>query len=299
MTATRPAVSPEKIQVSVVIVSWNVRDLVRTNLTRLFSLPDRINFEVFVVDNASADGTAKMVRREFPRVKLIQNDWNAGFAKANNQALRLAKGEVILLLNPDMLVDPGAIETMHERLLADKTIGIVGVRLQGQDGKLNHSVRRLPDFWSQFWILTKFGFFFPKLLESYEIRDFDYSRTQDVEQVRGSFFAFRHELLETVGYLDERNFYIWYEEVDYCLRVRQKGLRVVYCADATARDLIGRSAAQMPHWKKQAIFTKSMQRYFRKHHPVWQSWVIGVIRPFAIAATAALDVADRLKGKSV
>ncbi len=282
------------MQMSVVIVSWNVRELLRANLTRLFSLATPLEFEVFVVDNGSHDGTARMVREEFPRVKLITNDWDAGFAGPNNQALRLAKGEVAVLLNPDMLVEPGALEMTYEKLLRDRSIGVLGIRLVGQNGKPINSVRRFPDVWSQLLILLKLGRAFPNLLGRYMFSDFDYGRSQDVDQVRGSFFAFRRELLDTVGYLDD-GFHIWFEEVDYCRRVRAKGLRIRYAAEATARDYVGRSVSQMKRRETQKIFGASMVRYFRKHHPGWRVALLETTRPFGLAAAAAADGWDWLK----
>ena len=279
----------EKPQVSVIIVSWNVREHLRANLARLFSLPAAVSFEVLVADNGSVDGTTRMVRTEFPQVKLIANDYNAGFAAANNRALRLAQGEVCLLLNPDMALEPGALEVAHRTLSGDQAIGVLGVRLVGAFGRPVPSVRRFPDFASQLAILLKVGYLFPAALERYLAAGFDYSRSQDVDQVRGSFFAFRRELLATVGYLDE-DYFIWFEEADWCRRVRQFGYRVRYCAEATAVDLAGRSFVQVPHGRKQAIFTRSMATYFLKHGELWQYGLLMLLRPFAIAAASVVDL---------
>lgn len=284
------------MQVSVIIVTWNVRELLRANLARLFSLATPLEFEVIVVDNGSHDGTARMVRTEFPEVRLITNDWDAGFAGPNDQALRLAKGEVVVLLNPDMLVEPGALETAHAKLMRDRSIGVLGIRLVGRDGKPINSVRRFPDVWSQLCILLKLNHLFPRLLDRYHRADFRYDLSQDVDQVRGSFFAFRREMLETVGDLDS-GYHIWFEEVDYCKRVREAGLRVRYCAEATAQDYVGRGVAQMSHWEKQRIFTASMVRYFRKWHPGWRAWLIAAARPIGLLAALAADARDAVRGR--
>ncbi len=281
-------------QLSVIIVSWNVRELLRANLQRLFSLTDTVTREVFVVDNDSHDGTAEMVRAEFPRVHLITNAWDAGFAGPNNQALRLARGEVVLLLNPDMLVEPGALDATYRVLTQDTGIGVMGIRLMGQDGQPIGSVRRDPDFWSQFIILLKLPHLFPRINRRYLYSDFDYTRTQDVEHVRGSFFAFRRALLETVGYLDER-YHLWFEEVDYCKRARAAGLRIRYVAEVSAHDYVGKGFAQMKHLEKQRIFTESMLRFFRKWHPFWQYAVLAILRPFALCASVLLDVKEVIR----
>lgn len=288
--------STTSVDISIVIVTWNVRELLRANLTRLLALPSKYTFEIFVIDNHSHDGTAYMVRQEFTSVHLITNNWDAGFAGPNNQALRLARGKVVILLNPDMLVEDGALDAAYEKLLAEPSIGVLGIKLLDKAGQPIASVRRYPDFWSQLVIILKLGYLFPKLLDHYLYKDFDYSISQDVDQVRGSFFAFRRELLDTVGYLDA-GYHIWFEEVDYCLRAKQHGLRVHYLADVTARDYVGKGVAQMKHLEKQKIFTASMIRYFKKWHPFWQVAVLSMARPVGLLAAWMADVRKSLQKK--
>lgn len=238
--------------------------MLRKNLAQLFSL-QRPEFpvEVFVVDNGSIDGSVRMVRDEFPWVHVIQNDYNAGFAKACNQAIRMAKGEVILLLNPDNCVEPGTLDRTYSELMTHTDIGVFGVKLLGEDGEVVRSVRRNPGVFDQLAILLKLPHLFPSITDRYLAKDFDYTASQDVEQIRGSYFAFRRSLVEQIGMLDER-FFIWFEEVDFCRRVRGNGLRIRYCADVTCRDCVGRSFAQVSRWKKQRMFFTSAWTYFWK-----------------------------------
>ena len=142
-------------KLSLIIVSWNVREQLKENLSRLFSLQTRELFEVLVVDNGSHDGTATMIRRYFPHVHLIQNDANRGFAYACNQGLKMAKGEVLVLFNPDMLMGKGVIDHTYETLLAHKDIGVMGVKLVRPDSTTVTSVRRDPEFRDQLAILLK------------------------------------------------------------------------------------------------------------------------------------------------
>ncbi len=285
-----------EIAISIVIVTWNVRELLRANLARLQSLHCPYTTEIFVVDNNSHDGTAFMVRNEFPNVHLITNNWDAGFAGPNNQALRLATGKVLILLNPDMLVEEEALEKTYDKLMQEKDIGVLGIKLIGQDGKPINSVRHYPDFLSQLSVILKIGHLFPTLLDYYHWTDFDYGRSQDVDQVRGSFFAFRREMLDEVGYLDEK-YHIWFEEVDYCLRAKQKGYRVHYFADAIAHDYVGKSVAQMKYLEKQIIFTHSMIRYFKKWKPWWQTFILILARPFGLLASWMMDVRNSFTQK--
>lgn len=257
------------MKLSIIIVSWNVRELLVQNLAQLGSLmrPD-FPLEVFVVDNASNDGTTKMVRERFAWVHLMINDWNAGFAKAVNQALHLAKGDAILLLNPDMRVGNFVLDATYKMLMEDMTIGVLGVQLRDDKGEIVRSVRRDPKPLDQLAILFKLPHLFKKIVNKYLAKDVDLTQSQDAEQVRGSFFAFRRELTASIGFFDER-FFLWFEEVDFCKRVRKAGLRVRYRADLVCTDFVGRSFAQVSVWRKQRIFATSMMKYLWKWRFNW------------------------------
>lgn len=285
-------------QISIIIVSWNVRQLLEANLRRIFELKTSLSFEVCVVDNGSIDGSAVMVRELFPQVKLIQNDWDAGFAGPCNQGLRVTTGEVCVLLNPDMLLEEGVLERTFDVLTHDSTIGVYGVKLLGQDGTPIGSVRRFPDLRSQLAIVLKLARFFPTLVAEYMASDFDYNLSQDVDQVRGSYFAFRRTVLSSVGYLDQE-FHLWFEEVDFCQRVKRAGLRVNYDATVACHDYVGKGFAKMKHGEKQRIFTTSMLRYFSKWKPWWQTALIACARPVGVAIAYAADGYELVTGKRV
>ena len=285
-------------QISLIIVSWNVRQLLEANLRKIFSLSPEVSFEVVVIDNGSQDGSAHMVRDVFPQVKLIQNDWDAGFSFACNQGLRVTTGEICVLLNPDMLLEPGVLERTYRELTSDHTIGVFGVKLLTGEGKVLQSVRRFPDLGSQLAIVLKLARFFPKLVDRYMANDLDYGISQDVDQVRGSYFAFRRELLASIGFLDE-GYHLWFEEVDFCKRVQNAGLRVRYDASVACHDFVGKGFAKMKHGEKQRIFTASMQRYFWKWHAWWQAGLIAVARPFGITVAYAVDAYESFTGKRV
>lgn len=284
-------------KITVIIVNWNVREALRRNLARLFSLSCPIEFEVIVIDNASTDGSALMVREEFPQVRLVMNDWNAGFAYANNQGLRVAKGEVVILLNPDMHVKEGALERTYERLNQDHSIGIVGGKLITAEGEIFNSVRRNPGFKDQFAILSKWAHLRPGALDHYLHSDFDYSRTQEVDHVRGAYFAFRRDLVDVVGLMDD-GFFLWFEEVDYCMRVKEAGYKIMYCADIMAEDGESKSFAQRSTVWKQRVFSASASRYFRKWHPWWQWLLISAMLPYAIATGLVVDAGLKVRRRN-
>lgn len=277
-------------KISLIIVSTNAFDILRPNLESLKELSCKYSFETIVIDNGSADGTAKILREEFPWVHLIQNDWNSGFAHACNQGLRVAKGEVLVLLNPDMRVNPGVLENVYEQITTRKEIGVMGVKLLNEDGSVMPSVRRFPEFFDQLLILLKLPHLFPKIIDRYLAKDFDYKVSQEVEQVRGSFFAFRRDIWRQVGFLDEKNFFVWFEEVDFCKRVREVGYKIWYNAEVNCVDLVGQTFKRMPVRVKQAMFAKSMANYFFKWHAWWQGAIIIALRPMVIFFGALVDL---------
>ncbi|MFW5888500.1 MAG: glycosyltransferase family 2 protein [Patescibacteria group bacterium] len=264
------------MDVSVVIVSWRVRDLLKKNLEALFGLKADVEFEVFVVDNNSGDGTVEMVNKEFPQVNLIANRDNLGFAKANNLAINQARGRYILLLNPDMQVKENTLVNMVTWMDDNPQAGVAGCKLIDDKGRVVPHVREFPRFGDQMAITLKIPHIFPGVLNNYIIKDFDYSEEREVDSIRGSFFAIRKEVIEEIGGLDER-YFIWFEEVDYCRRVKEAGWKVMYTPAATCVDYVGKSFIQVPKGKTQKYFRDSMLKYFRKWHPAWQYWVLKIL----------------------
>ncbi len=256
----------DRVDISVVIVSWNVRDALRQCLASVFQ-ERGLTYEVFVVDNASADGSAAMVRQEFPQAQLLANTRNIGFAQANNQALTHATGRAVLLLNPDTLLHEGTLASIVAYFDAHADVGILGGKIFHGDGSLQRSVLRFPTFASQALVLLKVQAFSlaPKPLRDYYALDFDYTREADVDQVMGSFFAIRRAALDGIGNLDG-GFFLWFEEVDYCKRAKAAGWNVRYTPAVSVTHIGGKSFGQLLSLEQQIIFNRSMLRYFHKHH---------------------------------
>lgn len=279
------------VDLSVVIVNWNVRDLLAKNIESVLQSRGTARVRLIVVDNASSDGSVEMLRSRFSNVMVIANTQNLGFAKAVNQGIAAGNARHVLLLNPDMRVTSDAFQRTIDELDADPTIGVLGGKLLSADGSVMPSVRRLPDIWSQLLILLKVQHFFPNVNKRYMYTDFDYSKLQDAPSVRGSYFAMSRVASEKLGGLDER-YFIWFEEVDYCAQVLQAGLRIVFDPAIQAQDLVGRSFAQRKRLWKQRQFSRSMQQYFAKWHPGWQAWLISLFRSFVVAGAWLLDWFD-------
>lgn len=284
--------TPKFMDLSIIIVSWNTREALKNNLTALLK-SQGLSFEVFVVDNNSSDGTVEVLKAEFPQLNIIANSANHGFAKANNQALALAGGDFILLLNPDMLVDD---QTTLAKALAwlksNPQAWVAGFKLLDSTGQILPQVRRFPTLADQLAIILKLPHLFPSLLNRYIVKDFDYERASAVDSIRGSFFFIRRETLQKVGRLDER-FFVWFEEVDYCRRVYQAGAEVWYAPVASATDLVGQSFGLLPRPQAQRYFRASQLSYFQKWHPTWQGLILQVAWLFSSLAMTIFNLIKR------
>lgn len=281
------------MDLSIIIVSWNVREKLKDNLRALFE-SKYVSFEVFVVDNDSRDGSAEMVKKEYPQIKLIANQKNLGFASANNQAIREAKGRYILLLNPDMRVFDDTLSNMISWLNWHEPALVAGCKLVDESARIVKQVRRYPALLDQLIIVLKIPHLFPAILNKYLRNDFSYEKSGVVETIRGGFFMIRREALEKVGLLDER-YFLWFEEVDYCRRVKQAGGEVWYSSAAECIDLVGQSFKQLGLAVKQRYFRDSMLKYFKKWHSPLEYWVLRLAWPVGLFLA---KLAEKLKMKS-
>ncbi|MBT4277257.1 glycosyltransferase family 2 protein [Candidatus Falkowbacteria bacterium] len=269
------------MDLSIVIVSWNVKELLKENLKAIYDNTQNVDFEVFVVDNDSHDNTAEMIKKDFQQVRLIENNFNAGFAKANNQAIKKSQGKLVLLLNPDMQVLPGTLEKMVEWMKQDKKAGVVGCRLIDENKKTVPHVRRFPTFFDQLMIILKVPHLFPFVLNKYLMKDFDYDKETEVDSIRGAFFMIKREVIEKVGEMDEQ-YFLWFEEVDYCKQVKKAGFKIMYNPEVRCINHTGKSFSQVKRTTTQKYFRDSMLKYFKKWHPAWQYYILKITWPIGI-----------------
>lgn len=256
------------MDISIIIVSWRVKEKLRANLEALSIATESLKAEIFVVDNNSQDGTAEMIRVEFPQVTLIANQENLGFARANNQAIRLAQGDFILLLNPDMQVFPDTIVNSLSWTKNNPQATVTGIHLQDEQGKTITHVRRFPKLFDQAVIVLKLPHLFPFFVSRYLQKNFNYTKAQKVDSIRGSFFLINRQSWQKISdtyepFLDER-YFIWFEEVDFCKQVYQYGGEVWYSPSADCLDYVAGSFSQVQRGLKQKYFRSSMLQYFRK-----------------------------------
>lgn len=278
--------------VSIIIVNYKVKPLV---LRLLLSIRTYIRspHEVFVVDNASGDGIAEDLLRDFPDVRVIANADNKGFAAANNQAIREAKGRHVLLLNPDTELIEDCVTPLVQFADAHPKAGVVGCRVLNPDRSLQPSVLAFPTLGSQVPIMLKLHHLFPTLpaVRRYLRRDFEYKKTQHVDQVIGACFLMTRAALDKIGFLDER-YFIWFEEVDYCKMAKDAGLDVWYVTETTIIHHGGQSFAQVfaPH--RQRYFDDSLAKYMAKHHGVGAAMVVRALHPLALLIAWVVGILD-------
>jgi len=268
------------MDLSIIIVSWQVRERLRANLSALGRSLGDFKFEIFVVDNASADGSADMVRQEFPAVHLLANETNLGFARANNQAIKAAAGDFILLLNPDMLVEPDTLAKILTWAKNNPQATVVGCKLTDERGEVVRQVRRFPHFWDQLLITLKIPHLWPAGVSGYLASDFSYGQAAKVDSIRGAFFLINRASYKKISgtdqpFLDER-YFLWFEEVDFCRQVYKSGGEVWYAPVATCRDYVGQSFAQVKRGEAQKYFRDSMLKYFQKWETPWQYLVLKI-----------------------
>lgn len=253
-------------KVSIIIVSWNVRELLKKCLESIYRHRADLDIEIIVIDNNSGDDTVDMIKQNFPEIKVIGNHNNLGFGAANNQGIKQSTGDYILLLNPDTEIRNNALRKTLDFIKTNDRAGIVGCKHLNPDLTLQPSVRRFPKPLAIFLILTKLAKIFPTWppIYKYLYKDFNYKQSQVVDQVNGSFMLIKKELLQEIGGFDE-NFFIWFEEVDLCRRAKKVLWEVWYFAQAEIIHHGGQSFKQQLTFKKQKLFFKSALYYFQKH----------------------------------
>lgn len=280
------------MDLSVLTVTWNSSEHVLAQIRSVRAACARSSCEQLVFDNASSDGTAALVAEAFPDVKVTASGRNVGFGAANNALAREASGEFLLLLNPDMKLEEGALDALLAWARGHPRAGIVGCRLVDERGAFRRDTapKRFPRVVDRVAILLKLHRPFPSILDRYLWRGFDDARDQQVDSVQGSCLLLRRDVYERLGRIFDPRYFIWFEDVDLCRELRELGYEVWYTPAASCVDLRGRSFAKRPALWKEREFTRSMLQYSRKWER-WPSWIwIALLRPFAIALAWAHDL---------
>jgi len=260
------------MQLSIIIVCWNVRAELLNCLRSIKDNPPACPYEIIVVDNAGSDGTVDELRERFPDVYLIANKQNRGFAAANNQGLDVARGQYIFFLNPDTIVTLHSIDNLIGFMENSPGVGACGPKLVSEKGIEQQTARRFPSYTGalhRHTIFKALGIFRPAY-NKWLMKGFASTDAVQVDQLIGAALMVRRKAIEDVGRMDHYNFFMYYEEVDLCYRMKRKGWQVMFVPQVQIVHLGGRSSGQVPAEKTIMAMT-SLLRFFRKHRSSFSS----------------------------
>lgn len=289
MTSERDkaAATNKNIALSIIIANYNARDLLSNCLKSIYRHAPERSMEVIVVDDASSDDSYEMVKERFPQVHLLQNEKNVHYGKSNNRAFDLLQGQYVYLLNNDTLILPGALDAMMSFLDMHSSVGAVGSRLLNEDGTVQWSVKTLPSFMSGLFGSRSF---ITKLFPSnYFSRQHLLHMSRDMDKpfkagyVSSASIMIRREVVQQVGYLDERLSY--HVDADYCKRIWDAGWEIYYLPEPTVIHLDHRGGTlvnRIRRFKSILEFHRGSYIYFQKHkmkspwHPMHLVVIIGL-----------------------
>lgn len=249
----------------IALVNYKSTDLLLTCLDSLKQHDTRHDYRIVVVDNHSQDGGVERLRRRHPDITVLANQCNAGYAKAVNQAIRAFDSDYILLLNPDIEVTSGAIDALVDFLDTTPDVGIVGGKLLNPDGTLQYSCRSFYTLWTILLRRTPFGKLFPNspTLTRHLMSDWDHNSLRDVDWMLGACLLIRRSALRDVGLMDER-FFLYFEDVDWCYRMKKGGWRVCYLPEAVMIHHHKRQSAKGMLNKTLVFHIMSMLHFYDK-----------------------------------
>jgi GT2 family glycosyltransferase len=280
---------------SIIILNWNTKDLLLDCLQSIFQHTKKVKFEVIVCDNDSSDGSLEAVRKKYKKVKTIQNGGNVGFSKGNNPGMKMAKGRYLLLLNTDTKVDHDVFSQMVKWMDQNKQAGILGPKLLNADSSLQPSAGNLPNLWG---IFAQLGFpihLFAQIipyLRNIPILKIPYKsyykNPRITGWVSGSCFLIRRQVYAQIGGLDE-NIFMYVEETEYCKRATDAGWQVWINPDFHLFHLERGSSTSGKKGSVLGIY-KGLYYYFRKHHSVWQLYLLAIILKIGAIIRLPLNV---------
>lgn len=281
-----------KMDVSICIVSLQARDLLRDCLCSIYQTMSTLTFEVIIVDNHSTDGTLEMIKRDFPNVRVLINNQNIGYTRANNQAMHESRGRVIVLINPDTVVNSGAITELFYFLEANPQVGIVGPKVLNRDRTLQKQCRRSEARpWDSFCYFSGLSRIFPKnrLFAGYLMTYLDENQAHATEAISGSCMMIRRQVLEQIGCQDE-TFFAYQEDTDYCRRARLAGWKVYYDPAAQIIHYGGEGGSRVQPYRSIIEWHRSYYLYYRKHFAGDYPFIFNVIYYLAMAAKLGLSL---------
>ena len=255
------------MDLSVIILTYNAKDLLRQCLKSVFVSKTNFKFEVLIPDNGSTDGAIEMIKSEFPQVKLIENGKNLGFSGGNNVAIKQSIGRHILLLNPDTEVRPDTFDLSIKYMDAHSMVGIMSCKVLLPNGQLHEACRRrFPNPANAF--LRLFGF---RKFSNYNYHNISVDQEMEVDSVTGAYLMIRRSVVDQVGLLDEQ-FFMYGEDLDWCWRVKEAGFKVLYYPSAQITHYLYGSA-KFVKFRSVQWAHDAMKIFYRKHYASQHSWL--------------------------
>ena len=284
----------QAVDVTIAIVNWNTNRLLKQCLSSLAGGTAGVRTQIIVIDNASQDGSAGMVSQDFPNVRLIANRDNFGYAWGNNQAYALAEGRHILLLNPDTVVRPGAVQAMMEFLDRHPQAAGATCRLLNPDGSFQRYYKRLPSWKHVLATFTVFHNLWPRNRWS---RDFymveeTFDRILEIEQPPAACLMLRHSMLQQQAIFDER-FPIFFNDIDFCRSLSKRGYNLVFLPSAEIVHYGGHGGVNLMKDDAVIDYLINLIRYFRKHEGSWPGiglWLILIVDSLLVLGVGLLKV---------
>lgn len=275
---------------SICILSYNTKDLLKACLQSLFQNTHSVSFEVIVIDNHSTDGTIEMLQTEFPAIRRIENSANLGYTVAMNQGLRAGSGRYLVQLNPDTIVLPHCFYTLYSFMEDHPEVGIASPKVLNSDGTLQYQCRRSAARpWDVITYFSGLSRLFPhsKLFSRYLMTYMDADETHPVEAVSGSCMIIRRVVIEQIGYLDE-GYFAYQEDTDFCFRARQRNWQVYYVPTAAIIHYGGHGGSRNQPYRGIIEWHKSYLRYYRKFLARDYFFLINVLMYVAMGAKLIL-----------
>jgi hypothetical protein len=285
------------MDLSIIIVNYNTKNLLAASLQSIYSKKHKIEFETFVVDNGSTDGSVETIKVLYPQIIFLPQNENLGFAKANNIAIKQAKGRYILLLNPDTVVLNDCLDLMIDFMDQNPDVGAAGCKVVLPDGSLDLACKRsFPTPENSFYHVLGLAKLFPKSRRfgQYNLTYLDENETHEVDCLVGAFMMVRREVIEQIGLLDEK-YFMYGEDIDWCYRIKNAGWKIVYYPRAQIIHYKGASSKKKK-WETIYEFHRAMFLFFNDHYKDKYNLVIRYLVYLGIAARYVISVMKNIVG---
>jgi GT2 family glycosyltransferase len=286
------------MKLSIITVSWNVKDYLLSLISSILKYCNELEFEFILVDNNSKDGTVEEIKRKFSKeifhkkIRIIANNENLGFSKANNQGFRIARGEYICFMNPDMTLIEDSFSKLLRYFKQEKYTGLLACQLLFEDLSIQPTIKSNPALLDQIIIMLKFHHFCKKSksLNNYWQKDFDYCKISKVKQIMGAFVMARKSTLISISQshskLDNKpwdeSYWLWWEDVELCKAAQALNIPILYWPKTQIIHFESKSFAQIEGYGKHKRFLKGLLNYFKKHQAKWQYLLLLLLSPISI-----------------